>query len=363
MMKFNAIILGAGINGCGIANILSQNDKKVLVIDKSTIASGTSSKSSRLIHGGLRYLENFEFSLVKESLRDRNRLVEKYPDLVEMKKFYLPVGKNSKRNSLTIKLGLKLYDFLSANYKYISGKISKKEFLKISDGFQLDNIKNIYYYYDAVTDDKSLTQKIANEAKKNGSEILENYEIDNINFQNDIILDEKYSTNLLINATGPWINEVCNLYKIKTNYKINKVSGIHIEIDKLLSAEPMILEAEDNRIFFVIPNGKNTIVGTTERTERKSCDEIEIYDEDIKYLTNLIDNYFDIEEYRIINQWIGIRPLIESKENLSKVSRDYILEVGKVDKNVILNVFGGKLTTFHSLSKKVYKKLKQEIKW
>jgi len=187
MIKFDAIILGAGINGCGIANILSQNDKKVLVIDKSTIASGTSSKSSRLIHGGLRYLENFEFSLVKDSLRDRNRLVEKYPDLVKMKKFYLPVGKNSKRNSLTIKLGLKLYDFLSANYKYISGKISKKEFLKISDGFQLDNIKNIYYYHDAVTDDKSLTQKIVNEAKSNGSEILENYEIDNINLQNDIL--------------------------------------------------------------------------------------------------------------------------------------------------------------------------------
>ena len=363
MKNFDAIILGAGINGCGIANILAQHNKKVLVIDKSTIASGTSSKSSRLIHGGLRYLENFEFSLVKESLQDRNWLVEKYPDLVSMKKFYLPVTKKSKRNSFIIKIGLKIYDFLSSDKKYLSSQILKKDFLKISSSFNVGSCKKIFYYYDAITDDKFLTQTIANEAKKTSVEFLENYIIKGIDFKDKITVDNKYCSKVLINTTGPWVNEVCDLYNIATHYKINKVSGIHIEIDTLLSSEPMILEAEDRRVFFVIPNGINTIVGTTERSESNNCDDIQINNEDVIYLKNLIESYFDIKDYKIINKWIGIRPLIESKENLSKVSRDYVLEVKKLNDNVVLNVFGGKLTTFHSLSEKVYNKLKKEVIW
>lgn len=363
LKKYDAIILGAGINGCAIANILSQNNKSVLVIDKANIASGTSSKSSRLIHGGLRYLENFEFNLVKKSLKDRNRLVEKYPSLVQMKKFYLPIHKNSKRNPFVIRLGLKIYDYLSGDKKYFSGKVSEEEFKRVSSQFIIEGNKKVYYYYDAVTNDKELTKLIAEESKLSGTEYLENYFVQNVQINKEIVIDDKYITNLLINVTGPWINEVCSAYDFKTSYSINKVSGIHIEIDQKLSEEPMILQAEKNRIFFVIPNGSNTIIGTTERAENELCDNIQVKQDDVEYLENLIRKYFDIDNYKIINQWIGIRPLIESKDNLSKVSRDYILEVKRLDKNMVLNVFGGKLTTFHSLSQKVFNTLKKEVKW
>lgn len=364
MKQYDAIILGAGINGCGIARELSNKGKKVLVIDKSTIGSGTSSKSSRLIHGGLRYLENFDFSLVKESLQDRNRLVDIYPNLVKMRRFYLPVMKKSKRFLFAIKLGLKIYDFLSADERYKSGKISKNEFDNVSRLFRGNLSKKIFFYYDAVTDDKKLTEKIALEARAEGVEFLENYQIEAVKIsKQEIIVDNKYKASILINATGPWINELCDRYNLPASYKINKVSGIHIEIDKELSREPMILETQNKRIFFVIPNGKSTIIGTTEREESRNCDEVEINQDDIDYLVNLIKYYFEIDNFEIINSWIGIRPLIESKSDLGKITRDYIFDLHEIDGVKVLNVFGGKLTTFNSLSQKVYNKLKKECKW
>jgi len=359
---FDIIILGAGINGCAIANTFSQDGKKVLVIDKSTIASGTSSKSSRLIHGGLRYLENFEFSLVKESLKDRNNLVEKYPNLVKMNKFYLPVYKNNKRSSFIIRVGLKLYDLLSWNKNYTSGIINRKNSDEKFKYLRKDNLKSILYYHDAVTDDKKLTKVISEEAKSAGAVFLENYAINTIDKSKEIInIDNAYTTKLLVNATGPWINEVIDKYNLNSDYKINKVSGIHIEIDKLLVSSPMILEAENNRIFFVIPNVKNTIIGTTERAEDCKCDNVDINDEDVKYLLNYINKYFNININRsnIINKWIGIRPLIESKNNLSKISRDYIIDIHNYNTLKVVNIFGGKLTTFNSLSKKVKQKIKE----
>lgn len=360
---FDVIILGAGINGCAIASTLAEDGKKVLVIEKSTIASGTSSKSSRLIHGGLRYLENFEFSLVKESLQDRNYLVKEYPNLVKMKKFCLPIYKTSKRSSLVIRVGLKIYDFLSGDSNYLSGNINNKDIENSFKYLKKDALKKILYYYDAVTDDKALTKMIAEEAKRKEVIFLENYTIDFIS-KNDheINIDDKYQTNLLVNATGPWISEVIEKYDLPSNYTINKVSGIHIEINKLLTSDPMIFEADEGRVFFVIPNNKNTIIGTTERAEKGNCDNVVIDKLDIEYLLENIQKYFNLEidNSNIVNSWIGIRPLIESKGNLSEISRDYILDMNNIENSRVLNIFGGKLTTFNSLSKKV-KKLIEEV--
>jgi glycerol-3-phosphate dehydrogenase len=364
-MFYNYIIIGAGINGAGIANELANYDKNILVIDKSTIGSGTSSKSSGLIHGGLRYLENYEFKLVRESLKERNYLIKKYPKLVEPTQFFLPIFSFHKRNKWLIKLGLIIYDYLDLKNIYKSKSINLNEIKAKFPLLKKDKLTGGFLYWDAKTNDKLLTQKVAEEAKKNGVKFIENCKINFIKKEFEFNLQTnlgEFRTKNLIVSTGPWISEFCDSYKLDYNYTIKKVSGIHIEINKVLSRLPLILQTENNRIFFVIPTDSTTIIGTTERNEIDSIDNVKINKDDVKYLIDLSNFYFNssIQEKDIIHKWIGVRPLIESSRNLSKISRDYQLDVIRYNNGLYqLNVFGGKLTTFRALSKKVVKKITQ----
>ena len=184
--KSDVIVLGAGINGSGIARELALSGKAVTVIDKSTIGSGTSSKSSRLIHGGLRYLETMQFKLVHEALSDRQELLRLYPDLVKMKSFYIPIYKPSPRPAWMIWIGLKLYDLLSGWHKqHHSRIIPRKKFPIHAASFKKDGLKAVFHYYDAKTQDLKLTQRVAKDAVDVGSKIFENINIKFIGNDNE----------------------------------------------------------------------------------------------------------------------------------------------------------------------------------
>ncbi|WP_415395874.1 FAD-dependent oxidoreductase [Sulfurimonas sp. CS5] len=215
--SYDAIVLGAGINGVAIAKALAIAEKKVLVIEKNHIASGASSNSSRLIHGGLRYLEQYEFSLIRESLKDQKYLLDTYPSLVKLHPFYFPIYNNSKRPDWMIGLGLWLYSLFSKHGKKAL-KVSKEEFFSEFKNIKDNNIRAIF------------------------------------------------KTNLFINATGAWIDEINKEFNLPSSYTIEKVSGIHIVIESLLIPEPLLLETACKRIFFMIPEDKTTIIGTTERS-------------------------------------------------------------------------------------------------
>ena len=166
--KYDMVILGAGINGVGIAKALASKGKKVLVIEKSHIAAGASSHSSRLIHGGLRYLENFEFGLVREALQDQKYLLNTYPELVKLRAFYLPIYQNSKRPVWMIRLGLWLYGFF-AQHGHTPTEVRKKEFLQQFKAIKADQLQAVFRYFDGKTDDNALTHEVA---KETGVEML-----------------------------------------------------------------------------------------------------------------------------------------------------------------------------------------------
>lgn len=364
--KSDVIILGAGINGSGIARELAMSGKAVTVIDKSTIGSGTSSKSSRLIHGGLRYLETLQFKLVHEALMDRQELLRIYPDLVKMRSFYIPIYKPSPRPAWMVWFGLKFYDLLSArNKQHRSRVIPRKQFSVHAASFKQDGLKAVFHYYDAKTNDLQLTQRVAQDAIENGASFYENTFIstltNNKKFFTVRTSQGDFTAPILINASGPWIDEVNSKFEFPAKFSIRKISGIHIIINGLLTNDLMFMQTKQKRIFFVIPEPKNnqTLIGTTEREETDSIDNINVQEEDILYLIENINNYlkpgFQILRKNIKDAFIGVRPLIAEAEDPTNLSREYELDKHSFGNATLLHVFGGKLTTYLSLARKVRK--------
>lgn len=364
--KSDIIILGAGINGSGIARELAMSGKAVTVIDKSTIGSGTSSKSSRLIHGGLRYLETLQFKLVHEALMDRQELLRIYPDLVKMRSFYIPIYKPSPRPAWMIWFGLKFYDLLSGkNKQQHSRVIPRKQFSVHAASFKQDGLKAVFHYYDAKTNDLKLTQQVAQDAIENGANFYENTFISTITNNKEFFTvrtsQGDFTAPILINASGPWIDEVNSKFEFPAKFSIRKISGIHIIINGLLTNDLMFMQTKQKRIFFVIPEPKNnqTLIGTTEREETDSIDNINVQEEDILYLIENINNYlkpgFQILRKNIKDAFIGVRPLVAEAENPTNLSREYELDRHTFGNTTLLHVFGGKLTTYLSLARKVRK--------
>ena len=363
--QYDAVILGAGINGVAIARALAMQKKSVLIIEKNHIAAGASSHSSRLIHGGLRYLENFDFALVKEALHDQKYLLDNYADLVQLRPFYLPQYKNSKRPVWMIGLGLWLYSFFAQHGKS-AHKIPKEEFLRTFTAIKGNDLKAVYRYYDGKTDDDALTHEIALQAKEEGAEICEATELKIVEVGESIISLEtsegRTQTNLLINATGAWVDEVNARFGLPSSYTIEKLSGVHLVIDRVLAPQPLILETSSKRIFFIIPEKETTLIGTTERSEGCEVDKIRVNNEDIEYLLRESNNYLKQELKRgdIKEVFIGTRPIIKSTKDPSMMSREYKLDLHHMGQNRVLHVYGGKLTTFPSLALKAVALLKSD---
>ena len=358
-MKFDIIIIGAGINGCAIAREAAKLGKRVGVIDKQTIGSGTSSHSSRLIHGGLRYLEHGDFPLVKEALYDRTRLAAAYPELVVLRPFILPVYTGIGRPWWIIKAGLYLYDLFS-HFIAPHHTLNIETFTSDFSAMTTKGLAKVFTYYDAKTDDLRLTQTVAQEAQDEGTIFFENASIDEIKHNEttfEVICDKRQlSAPVLINASGPWIDEVNHRFNLPSRYKISKVSGIHIVINGLLTPEPVFLQTDRKRIFFIIPENKSnqTVIGTTERHETGETDEVHVNEEDINYLLTHANHFLNtpLKREDVIDTYIGVRPLVESKKSMVKTSREYQLDLHDFGQTQLLHVFGGKLTTHWSLAEK-----------
>jgi glycerol-3-phosphate dehydrogenase len=365
--NFDVIILGGGINGCAIARKLSREGKRVCLLERYTIGCGTSSNSSKLIHGGLRYLETGSFGLVKESLKDRKRLSELYPQLVKMVPFYLPVYDDSLRPWWMIRTGLGLYDLFSRQPEYHCRHIPNQDFAQKFPGIKTEGLRRVYVYYDGKTNDLEITRRIAQDAVDSGCAVGENCQVVSVDagsrtfavLYRDGSGEHRIEAPLLINATGPWIDEVNAKYRLPHNYRINKVSGIHIVINRVLVPDCMFLQTNNRRIFFMIPWSEGTtIIGTTERMENCSCDEVKLQEEDINYLLSCANHYLKepISRDDICGTFLGIRPLVIDKHDetdATSMSRDYKIDVIRKGETKLVHVYGGKLTTCLSMAEKV----------
>ena len=361
---YDIFIIGGGINGAGIARDASGRGLKVYLAEKGKVGSATSSWSSKLIHGGLRYLENYELKLVRESLKEREIITNIAPNITKSIPFVIPHTKKL-RSKFLIRLGLFLYDNLGGKSKI--PKSSKINFNKKYQNILQSKFSDGFQYYDVQVDDKKLVEMNIDDAKKMGAIIAEETKVINANrIENywEITLNnnKKIKSKILINAAGPWINEtVNNVLKINAKKSIRLVRGSHIITKKLYEEEvAFTLQNDDNRIVFVIPyKDEYSLIGTTE-VDVNSPDNPSISDEEKVYLINTINNHFirQISQEDIVDTYSGIRPLIEDFKEASKVTRDYVFDLNCEDNNVpLLNIYGGKLTTYRKLSEKVMEEL------
>ena len=362
--NFDLFIIGGGINGAGIARDASGRGLKVCLADKGEIGNATSSWSTKLIHGGLRYLENYEFKLVNESLKEREVIYKIAKEITKPIPFVIPHTKKL-RPAWLIKIGLFLYDNLGGNKI-----IPRSQTIKIDKKYPnilKSNFKKGFQYYDLQVDDKKLTELNIDDAKRYGATIYENNKVIkvvrekynwNIYLENNKII----KSNILINATGPWVNEIVkDILKTSSNKSIKLIKGSHIITNKLYNQEiAFTLQNDDKRIIFVIPyKQKYSLIGTTE-VEVVSPDNPKIEKHEIEYLISSVNKYFSkqISNKDIVETFAGIRPLIEDFNETSKISRDYIFDLD-IENNLppLLNIYGGKLTTYRKLAEKALDEL------
>lgn len=374
MKEYDVIVIGAGIQGAGVAQAAAAAGYSVLVLEKNQVASGTSSKSSKLIHGGLRYLESYQFSLVRKSLKERAILCRIAPELVKLQPFYIPIYKTTTRRPWQIRTGLSLYAILGGLAKNTFFKSIQTKHLSKIDGLKEDELENIYRYYDGQTDDKALTQAVMSSAVMLGVELDCNLILTSINKNDnsfDIVYqqygDEKLAkAKLVVNASGPWVNEVHELVTCKTDsLKVDLVQGTHIVVDNPSPSGIYYLEADDKRAVFVMPykfKGENkTLIGTTEKLFVGKADEVKPGKAEIKYLLDVYRKYFSdkpLVDVDVLDSFAGLRVLPKDDGSLFSRPRDTVLHWAAPH---LLTLYGGKLTAYRSTSDLAIKKIQQVL--
>ena len=366
-------VIGGGINGCGIAYDAAGRGLSVRLCEMRDFAAETSSYSSKLIHGGLRYLEFYEFRLVREALKERDVLLKIAPHLVHPLHILMPHDQHH-RPAWMIKLGLFLYDHLN-----FSQTLPKSRTLKINSEFPEEPLsaktKIAFEYSDCTVDDSRLVLHLALGAQSRGADILRDHRVEKISRENDLFKIEILNTvtqqakifyaKAVINAAGPWIEDILkNKSKIPSAHHVKLVKGSHLITKKLYSGDQAyILQNDDQRIVFVIPYRDDfTLIGTTDLIYQGDPHEVKISPEETDYLINSYNQYFKnpLSENHIVRTYAGVRPLqSDDHENPSKVTRDYTLEINdQAGALPMLTIFGGKITTYRKLAEHALEKLK-----
>jgi len=366
--EVDVLVIGAGIHGAGVAQAAAAAGYSVLVLEKNAVGSGTSSKSSKLIHGGLRYLESFQFSLVRKSLKERSILSRIAPELVKLQTFYIPVYKNTKRRPWQIRLGLTIYAFLGGLHENNFFRLMNKDQLSDIDGLNEKNLQKVYRYYDGQTNDKKLTEAVMASAQQLGAILSSPVEIKTIRRNEQHALIEYYDgteektiqAKVIVNASGPWANELNELVTPPVHsLKVELVQGTHIIIDAAPPSGIYYLEASDQRAVFVMPydiDGEmRTMVGTTEKLFKGKADDVRETKEEVQYLLEVYKLYFlKNKEVKILQQFVGLRVLPVNDVNLFSRPRDTVLHWAASN---VLTLYGGKLTAYRSTASLVIKKI------
>lgn len=365
-------IIGGGVNGTGIARDAAGRGLSVMLVEKDDLASGTSSASTKLIHGGLRYLENYDFMLVRHALIEREILLRSAPHIIWPLRFILPHHREL-RSAFILRAGLFIYDNLGGREDLPATKTRNLRTHKT--GKPLDpKLRKGFEYSDCWVNDARLVALNALDAHEHGA-IIKNYTrfisaarkngIWKINIE-DQNGTHTIKAKALVNAAGPWLSitdDVIEDTKPAT-IPVRLIKGSHIIVNKVYKGKhAYIFQHPDGRIVFTIPyEGKFTLIGTTEATLEGRIEDAKISPEEIQYLCDLASKYFidDISPDDVVHTYSGVRGLLKSEEDDAKVSRDYELDIDtEDDKAPLLSVVGGKITTFRKLSEDVMEKLEE----
>jgi len=404
---FDVIVIGAGINGAGIARDAAMRGLRVLLLDKGDISSGTTQWATRLIHGGLRYLEHYEFALVRESLRDREALLHIAPHLVKPLGFLVPIYAGSSHGPLLIRMGMNLYDTLSYDKSMPRHRmLSRKKVEDREPGLNPEGLKAAAFYYDAQVE---YAERVAVEnaisARDHGATVvtyanveklvIENNDVKGVEFT-DVLSGETYTVRapVTVNVAGPWVDEVlADLQQPGTDKNVGRfmggTKGSHLIVDPFPGApegEALYVEArKDGRPYFIVPWNGRYLIGTTDLRYEEDLDYVKASEEEIQYLldeTNYVIPEAHLTRDDVLFTYAGVRPLPYNPEGeTGGVTRSHVVfdhakgssaAGGKVKSQSaelpqvggLLSIIGGKLTTYLNLSRQttdaVFEKLNRK---
>lgn len=366
MKHYEVVIVGGGINGAGLIRDLSLNGVKTLLLDKGDYSSQTSEASSKMLHGGVRYLENFDFGLVQEALEEKNLWLKLTPHLCFERDFYLPLYNYSKYAPWMLGSGLFLYDFLSHFQNKPFGMLNREETLKTIPSLEPKGLKGSGKYYDGIVDDAKLTLECLYDAllephaeAKSYHEVIETKRLkDGYEVTYESLRTGEKSTvhaSFVVFTTGPFTDQLLPKLNIPWSPQLLPSKGIHLWLkpDAIRAQGSVVLTTRDNRVVFVIPQRNSILVGTTETPVDQDMFNISATDREVQYLLGVLKQYFPnskLDNSSIISTFAGVRPLVKAEDHteaLGKVSRFH--KIFRPDSHTYV-LLGGKYTTFRRMT-------------
>ena len=373
--RYDLVVIGGGIHGAGVAQAAAARGLSVMVLEQTAIASGTSSRSSKLIHGGLRYLESGQLSLVRECLHERALLLKIAPQLVELKPFYIPIYRNTMRRPWLLRTGLSLYTLLGGFGPATHFRSVPQNQWKNLDGLDTAHLEAVFQYSDAQTNDAALTCAVMRSAQQMGAQLIVpatftraflGKQCNTIEYCHNGKI-ETCTAMVLVNAAGPWVQQVLSrIAPIPSQLTIELVQGTHIVVPGMLTQGIYYVEAKDKRLVFVMPWQGNMLVGTTESIYHGDPGDVRPLPHEIGYLVETLSHYFP--GYRsgqpILEAMAGLRVLPSGGRgaeggvlSVHARSRETMLHLDRRDHPRLLTIYGGKLTTYRLTAERVMARL------
>lgn len=366
--RYDLLIIGGGITGAGIALDAASRGMKTALVEKNDFAYGTSSRSTKLIHGGLRYLKQLEFGLVKEVGSERAIVHKLAPHLVVPEKMLLPLSEKRGLGYLLTSVGLKIYDWLAGVKQEDQRRmLTKQQTLKYEPLLRKDDVKGGAIYAEYRTDDSRLTLEIAKTALANGADLLSYCKAEDFIYDNDLISGVRVADQLsfrkfdirakvVVNAAGPWVDELRDVNKSNEGKHLHLTKGVHVVVShsKFPVQQAIYFSVDDGRMIFAIPRGRATYIGTTDTSYSGNKDEVFTSKEDAAYLIHAVNMNFpsvSLQLSDLESSWAGLRPLIfEEGKSASELSRkDEIFE----SRSGLISIAGGKLTGYRKMAERV----------
>ncbi|MGB5369390.1 MAG: glycerol-3-phosphate dehydrogenase/oxidase [Flavobacteriaceae bacterium] len=374
--EFDLVVIGGGITGGGIALDAASRGLKVALVEKGDFASGTSSKSTKLIHGGLRYLKQFDFWLVKEVGSERAIVHQVAPHLVLPEKMLLPLIENGSYGKWLTSIGLKVYDILAQVTGDDKRKmLTKKEAMKLEPLLPKKILNGAGYYAEYRTDDARLTIENIKTSLRYGAVALNYATVEDFLYDEQKIIGVKVKDGIseksinikckyVISAAGPWVDELRSVNHSKKGKRLHLTKGVHLVFPykKLPVKQSVYFDVPDGRMMFAIPRGKITYVGTTDTNYNDNKDVVHTDIADAIYLISAVNNMFpsiNLELKDIISSWAGLRPLIheegKSASELSRKDEIFTSETG------LVSIAGGKLTGYRKMAERVVDRIAKKL--
>lgn len=345
-------VIGGGINGVMSAWALARRGHQVDLYERNELMGATSSASTKLIHGGIRYLESGQFRLVRESLRERLFWISAAPDLVHKLELILPVYKSSRRSRWLMRCGLVLYDLLAGQANLGGHRwMSSSEAARECPGLNLEGLVGAFVFFDAQMDDHALGLWAAAQSARAGVAVKTQTPVNSFTREGDVDTNgNQVRYEIVANVAGPWAEALLRQSGIASRHSLDLVRGSHLVLPAPAQHAFLVEVPGEERFCFILPYQGRTLVGTTE-VWQKLNEPIECSPPERSYLLNIHNHYIhpSVSEQDIVRTFSGLRPLIRSDRNLSRSSREYVIE----SNGRVVSVFGGKWTTSHALGEKL----------